>query len=153
QIAALSGGRVLHDLSTTFTDRPPPVWAHDPLWPACLAISLLALLLSVALRRLVLPDVGALLDRLPAPVRRLLGRAAPRRPVHTGPQPEATLGALAAARDRARERDGKPGELAPEVARALAASPSEAKSAPKPGAAPEPDAPPKPAAPPPSLAE
>lgn len=57
QIAALTGGVVRTDLSGVFTERPPATWAHDPLWPALLIFTLCALLLSVAMRRLVLPPM------------------------------------------------------------------------------------------------
>ena len=56
QLAALTGGTVRSDLTDVFRDRPPPVWAHSPMWPPLLMLSLCAMLLSVALRRLVLPS-------------------------------------------------------------------------------------------------
>ncbi len=55
QIAALTGGAVRADLDRLFTDRPPPTWAYRPLWPPLVTAALLALLFSVALRRLVVP--------------------------------------------------------------------------------------------------
>lgn len=109
QIAALTGGRVLTNLATTFHVRPPPVYAYAPLWPALVMSALLLLLASVALRRLVLP--ADLLRRLvPAPLRRALRVRAPHA---ERPAPDATLIALAAA--RARARTGKEGEVAPEI--------------------------------------
>lgn len=55
QIAALTGGRVRTDLAEALRERPAPRVAYDPLWEWALRIALLALLLSVAGRRLVLP--------------------------------------------------------------------------------------------------
>lgn len=56
QIAALTGGTVrTNDLGAIFRDRPPTTHAYGPLWRELLALSMLALLLSVALRRLVFP--------------------------------------------------------------------------------------------------
>lgn len=120
QIAALTGGRVLPNLETVFTDRPPPAWSYAPLWEELLAAALMLMLLSVTLRRLVLPR--DLLARLvPAPLRRVLRvRRAVRRPVH---DPLPTLDALTAA--RARANDGG-GEVAAEVRRALEAAPLDA---------------------------
>lgn len=68
QLAALTGGEVRGALTDVFRDRPPPAWAHDPMWPWLLITTLLLMLLSVALRRLVLPE--ALVDRLRHPFRR-----------------------------------------------------------------------------------
>src|SRR5690606_11901017 len=67
QIAALTGGRVLRDLDRVFVDRPEPTWAYAPLWPELLLSAMWLMLLSVALRRLVLPR--ALLERLARPRR------------------------------------------------------------------------------------
>lgn len=55
QVAALTGGNVRTSLEDIFVDRPPPIWAYDPVWPFLLAAALCFLLLSVAMRRLVLP--------------------------------------------------------------------------------------------------
>lgn len=118
QIAALTGGVVRTELTGAFTDRPPPAWSYRPLWPVLLSLALSLLLLSVALRRLVLPP--DLLSRLlPAPLRRALRvrppRAAPAR------DPQATLAALSAARERAGTRKDAArgeGEVADEVKQA-----------------------------------
>lgn len=53
QIAALTGGRVRTDLEALFTERPPATYAYSPVWRELVVAALLALLLSVALRRLV----------------------------------------------------------------------------------------------------
>ncbi|MCB9599719.1 MAG: VWA domain-containing protein [Sandaracinus sp.] len=55
QVAALTGGHVREDLTDVFSDRPPPTYSYQPLWPYLLATALVLFLLSVALRRLVLP--------------------------------------------------------------------------------------------------
>jgi len=55
QIAALTGGEVRADLRGVFEARPPPIEAFAPAWRELLVAAMLALLLSVALRRLVLP--------------------------------------------------------------------------------------------------
>src|SRR5690606_301409 len=44
QIAALTGGRVRTNLASVFRERPPPVYAFDPLWEPLLAASLVLLL-------------------------------------------------------------------------------------------------------------
>ncbi len=56
QLAALTGGEVREGLGAVFRDRPPAAWAHDPMWPWLLMATLLLMLLSVAMRRLVLPE-------------------------------------------------------------------------------------------------
>lgn len=68
QLAALTGGEVREGLGAVFTDRPPAAWAHDPMWPWLLMATLLLMLLSVALRRLVLPE--GLVSRLRHPFAR-----------------------------------------------------------------------------------
>jgi hypothetical protein len=55
QIAALTGGRVRRDLRSVFRQRPEPSYVHTPVWRPLVIFAMLALLLSVALRRLVLP--------------------------------------------------------------------------------------------------
>ncbi|MDH5492397.1 MAG: hypothetical protein OEY14_10625, partial [Myxococcales bacterium] len=75
RLAALGGGVVRDDLSAVFEDRPPATWAYDPLWQRLLMASLCLLLLSVALRRLILPTAW-LMRLLPAPLRRRLGGGA-----------------------------------------------------------------------------
>jgi hypothetical protein len=151
QIAALTGGRVLTNLATTFRVRPPPVYAYAPLWPALVMSALLLLLASVALRRLVLP--ADLLRRLvPARLRTALGVRAPHA---ERPAPDATLAALAAARTRTRrEADVAPEIRAAQSAPIHAAAPrtdaGATTAAPQPDAA-SPAAPPT--APPSSLAE
>ncbi|MCB9595204.1 MAG: VWA domain-containing protein [Sandaracinaceae bacterium] len=58
QIAALTGGTVREgDLGAVFRDRPPAVYAYAPAWRELVLASMLLMLLSVALRRLVLPDL------------------------------------------------------------------------------------------------
>lgn len=115
QIAAVTGGKVRTDLAGVFTERPPPAYAYEPLWPLLTIASILLLLASVALRRLVISTRW--LERfMPSRARR-----APRRP-----QPEQTLDALTAVKERRKDRP-----LAPEVARAR-----EAKGEPRAGKAP-----------------
>jgi uncharacterized membrane protein len=125
QIAALTGGRVLTSLASTFRVRPPPVYAFAPLWSALVMSALLMLLASVAVRRLVLPP-DLLRRMLPARLRRALRIAAPR--VESAAS-EATLAALAAA--RARGRTTKDADVAPELRAAQSAQPTS-------GAAPRP---------------
>ena len=98
QIAALTGGRVRSDLRGVFTERPPPTYAYAPAWPWLIAAALLMLLLSVALRRLVIPG-DAFRRLIPAPVRKLFKV----RPPRAVPQvnPSATLAALTEAKGRA----------------------------------------------------
>jgi hypothetical protein len=106
QLAALTGGVVRDDLREVFTDRPPPTWSYQPLWPYLLATALVLFLLSVALRRLVLP---ANLFRRRSTKRRPAGSRAA--------TPPATLDALTAKKRERREdeapelralRDAKP---------------------------------------------
>ncbi len=56
RIASVSGGEVRTELRELFVDRPAPTWAYAPLWRPLLMIAMLSLLLSVAARRLVIPD-------------------------------------------------------------------------------------------------
>lgn len=99
QIAALTGGVFRDSLDQVFADRPPPTYAYQPLWPHLLASALLLFLLSVALRRLVLPE-------------RLFRRQPTRRPLHASPTAarSATLETLTAKR-RERRDDEPPPEL------------------------------------------
>ncbi|MCZ7680592.1 MAG: hypothetical protein M5U28_18230 [Sandaracinaceae bacterium] len=55
QIAALTGGRVRTELGGVFRERPPPAYAYAPIWRPLVVVAMLALLIGVALRRLVLP--------------------------------------------------------------------------------------------------
>lgn len=57
QIAALTGGTVREGaLERVFTERPPAVYAYAPAWRELVMASMILLLASVALRRLVLPS-------------------------------------------------------------------------------------------------
>jgi uncharacterized membrane protein len=56
RIAGVSGGEVRTDLARLFVDRPAPSWAYAPLWRPLLMAAMLMLLLSVAARRLVIPE-------------------------------------------------------------------------------------------------
>ena len=138
QLAALTGGTIRSDLQAVFQDRPPAAWAYDPLWPALLIAALLLMLLSVALRRLVLP--ASLTDRLRRSRSRPATGAEAGSPAVVPPAPSAGAGTQA------------PRPPAPSSA---AASPAAARS-PEPSRDSEPPAPPSdpPAAmPPSSLAE
>lgn len=128
QIAAQSGGRVLTELRGTFARRPPPVYAHAPLWRPLVLAALLSLLASVALRRLVLPPRWYA-RLLPAPVRRWLERpaAGARETGATGAAAEATLAALAAARARTQSEGEGAGERAPAQARVAPRAPDAAR--------------------------
>ncbi len=127
QIAALTGGQVRTDLRAVFTDRPPRTYAYRPLWPPLLILAMCLMLLSVALRRLVLP-MEAIRRAIPAPIRRLFRVRPPRRPAPS--TPTATLDALARAKAEGRDERAQRAEVAPEVAAARAADPSEEKPAP-----------------------
>jgi len=154
QIAALTGGRVRTDMESVFTDRPPPTRSYRPLWHVLLALAMCLMLVSVALRRLVLPR-GMLGRLVPSPLRRWL-RVRPARVVPST-DPAATLSALAAIK----ARTGRGGaDVAPEVRAALGADPSSVEPearprAPGADAPPDADQPAPPAAPaaPSSLAE
>lgn len=104
QIAALTGGSVVTDLSRVFVDRPPPSYAFAPLWRELLLASMLLLLLSVALRRLMVPRelLDAALRFVPEPVRRRLRRSS-RRPAVAG-VPSSSLDQLTASARERRER-------------------------------------------------
>ncbi|MBX3249294.1 MAG: VWA domain-containing protein [Myxococcales bacterium] len=104
QIAALTGGKVRRDLDAIFTDRPPRTWRYEPLWPPLVIAALLLFLLSVAMRRLVLPPNlwGRAWARVTRPFRRSAA-ARGREPMTSSP---ATLDALTAhKRERARGDD------------------------------------------------
>ena len=119
QVAALTGGEVREDLRRIFTDRPPPTYAYDPLWPFLLMASLLLFLLGVAMRRLVLP---------PGFFARLVPRRRKKKKTPKEQAAEArseTLGALAS-RKRGKQ------EEAEEIRRALAASEGTASQGPAP---------------------
>ncbi len=99
QIAALTGGVVRNSLDQVFADRPPPTYAYQPLWPHLLASALVLFLLSVTLRRLVLPES-------------LFRRRPKKRPLRASPAVarSATLETLTAKR-RERREDEPPPEL------------------------------------------
>ncbi|HJL37126.1 MAG TPA: VWA domain-containing protein, partial [Polyangiaceae bacterium LLY-WYZ-15_(1-7)] len=82
QLAALTGGAVREDLREVFVDRPPPTWAYAPLWPPLLMAALVLFLLTVALRRLVLPP-GLVRRFVPARFRRRSARRAREGPART----------------------------------------------------------------------
>ncbi len=126
QLAVLTGGSVLSDLSRVFVDRPPPSYAFAPLWRELLLASMLLLLLSVALRRLLVPRelFDAALRFVPEPVRRRLRRRG-RRAAVAGAAPSSLDQLAASARER-RER----AEPAAEI-RAAQESRGEAEDAPK----------------------
>lgn len=159
RIATITGGEVRTTLTRTFVERPAPAWAHAPLWRELVLAAMGLLLLSVAVRRLVLPR--EILERLvPAPLRAaLFGQG--RRPAAAMGSGAATLEALRVAKARAAGGGGGgSGEtVAPEIAAARAASPPAADSASaRPSAArhaapPEPAATATPPAEPSSLAE
>jgi uncharacterized membrane protein len=146
QIAAATGGIARQSLREVFLDRPAPTYAHRALWPELLLAAMWLLLVSVALRRLVLPERA----------RSLLARLAPRRrpaPATAAPAPLGTLEVL-----RARQERNRPREIAPEVARAasvMSQAPSPTSTKEDAGRATAPPEPPPPSAPPPpsSLAE
>jgi uncharacterized membrane protein len=162
QIAALTGGRVRTDLRAVFTDRPPDQYSYRPAWTFLVMLAMCLMLLSVALRRLVLP-ADALRRLVPERVRRALRIRGPR--AQRGADPTATLGALARAKEKsaaattAREAPERP--VAAEIAAAKAAAPARER-APEPAATSKAEAsaepaptepPPTTAAPPASLAE
>ncbi len=107
QIASATGGRVRTSLGDVFRERAAPIEAHRPIAHELLLASMWLLLLSVALRRLVVPER----------VRAWLLRASRPRPRRAEPAPAlATLEALRARR----AREERP--IAPELARALEAT-------------------------------
>lgn len=85
RIAGVSGGEVRTDLRRLFVDRPASTWAYAPLWRPLLMAAMLMLLLSVAARRLVIPD--GWLARLRHPVKTEAVAA----PVATATGPASTL--------------------------------------------------------------
>ena len=139
QIAALTGGAVRRDLRGIFSDRPAPTYSYSPLWPILLVVSLCALLLSVAMRRLVLP-AGWWIRFVPKALltRRRDGRAAT--------EPLVTLEALSRAREQASSR--RP--AAPEVEHAIHAVAARQESPQLGKATPDPEPPAAPPPPPPS---
>lgn len=56
QIAAITGGRVLENLSGVFHDRPESGAAYDPIWRPLVMSSLMLLLASVIARRWIVPE-------------------------------------------------------------------------------------------------
>lgn len=64
QIAALTGGELRADLTSLFVVRPEAAYAYDPIWRELLIGALLAMLLSIALRRLVLPRLRRRADAI-----------------------------------------------------------------------------------------
>src|SRR5207344_2678156 len=107
QIAAATDGHVLTSLSRVFVDRPAPTYSYRGLWRELLLASMLLLLASVALRRLMLPRemLDAVVARLPASVRARLGR----RRVVAGASGSGALDALtASARERRAAREPAP---------------------------------------------
>jgi uncharacterized membrane protein len=101
QIASLTGGRVRRDLDGVFADRPPPTLGASPLWQPLVAAALIMVLLSVALRRLVVPR--GLVER----ITRLRSGAARAAPGGRAQAVQATLAALTAARSRARKGEAR----------------------------------------------
>ncbi len=139
QIAAATGGVVRTDLRDVFVDRPAPTFAHRGLWRELLLAAMWLLLISVALRRFVVPE----------PVRAFFARFAPKRAAarSRGPVSLGTLDALRARREQSKQR-----EVAPEIARATETTAS-AAPAPTASASPAPSKPPDdepPSAPPPA---
>ncbi|MGE0788970.1 MAG: VWA domain-containing protein [Sandaracinaceae bacterium] len=55
RIAALSGGELRDSLAREYADRPPPIASYEPLYEELILGAMWLLLISVALRRLVLP--------------------------------------------------------------------------------------------------
>ncbi len=116
QLAALTGGELRTALRDVFVDRPPPTWAHEPLWTLLLVVALCALLSSVALRRLVIP-AGWWRHLMPTTLRRRLRRGA----ASTDPDPgSATMEVLVAAK-RQRREEGEADPPASEIAPSLVA--------------------------------
>lgn len=146
RIATITGGEMRTTLTSVFTERPPPAWAYASLWRELVLAAMLLLLLSVAVRRLVVPR--ELLERIvPARLRAWMRFQAPR----AAPVADATtLDALRSA--KARATAGR--DVAPEIAAARSATVTEAPPSPRrepEAAAPEPA--PTPVAKPGSLAE
>lgn len=114
QIAALTGGVVRTDLAEVFRDRPPTTFSYAPTWPLLLAAAMCLLLLSVALRRLVLPP-GLLARLVPQRLRRTTAR---------GPASASSTATLEALQRGKAQR----GEVAEELRRAREAQPGDAPS-------------------------
>jgi len=110
QIAALTGGEVRNDLRGVFRDRPPAIEAYAPAWRELLIAAMIALLLSVALRRLVLPTW-----------RRRADAAAPTRAPATEPASAKTAAVLA---DESEPTDTPAIESEPDPTPAPAAEPA-----------------------------
>jgi len=124
QVAALTGGVVLTDIGRAFTDRPTTVYAYRPLWPQLLIAAMALMLLSVALRRLVIP-AHVLQRAVPARLWRLLGgRVHQAGGAADGPDPAATLGALHRAKSEGRRGRARDREVAAEVEAAMGAAPA-----------------------------
>jgi Ca-activated chloride channel homolog len=105
RIAARSGGRVRDTLAGIFEEREGRRRAYTPLLPWLVTLAGFALLLSVAARRLVIPD--AVLD-LPSRTRRVIQRFFPAStpPPARGDTPAgATAAALLRSKGRARGRE------------------------------------------------
>ncbi|MBX3272765.1 MAG: VWA domain-containing protein [Sandaracinaceae bacterium] len=111
QIAALSGGRVREgSLARVFAERPPPIHAFTPLWRELVALAMILLLLSVALRRLVLPRRLAWRAASAASAASAADEPAPSVAIARAAAPAALAPAAAAedARDEAPEADPPP---------------------------------------------
>ena len=104
QIAAATDGHVLTSLARVFVDRPPPTYSYRGLWRELLLASMLLLLASVALRRLMMPReaIDAMWRLAPASVRARFARR-PRAIASTGPNAIDALAASARERRAARE--------------------------------------------------
>ncbi len=138
QIAAATDGHVLTSLARVFVDRPAPTYSYRGLWRELLLASMLLLLASVALRRLVVPReaLDAIWRAVPAPLRARLGR---RRVA--GDAGATSLDALtASARERRAAREPAPEVLAAQRAQGEARSATDASESPWTGS-PEPKAP------------
>jgi len=111
QVAALSGGVVREGLSDVFRDRPPEAWAHESMWPALVVTALLLMLLSVALRRLVLPPgLVARFRRRKRTARATMATAGGQGPAASPRVAAGPAGAPAAPRADAPERAAPPAE-------------------------------------------
>lgn len=96
RIAALTGGRARDDLDGVFHERPPRTFAYRPAWRPLVIAALLLLLVSVALRRLVLPGRRAVRpDRAIVTAPSSTGPAAASPAPRPAPAPSAEPGSLA----------------------------------------------------------